>query len=154
LVFRYTPSQADVIIYKALGSAPGSEHPNALRWYNHITSYAEEHSTLPGDSSKSATDYFPEASTSAPAKAEDDDDVDLFGSDEEEDEEAEKLKAQRLAEYNAKKAAKPKPVAKVMMTFFPSCQTWLIVVYSELGHSGRQAMGVSLFIAGSFVSDL
>jgi len=37
----------------------------------------------------------------------------LFGSDEENDEEAERLKAQRLAEYTAKKAAKgPGPAAK------------------------------------------
>jgi len=115
----YAPSQADVVVYKVLGSAPGSDHPNALRWYNHITSYAEEHSTLPGDGSKSATDYFPEASTSAPPKpkADDDDDVDLFGSDdEEEDAEAEKLKAQRLAEYHAKKALKPKTIAKSLVT--------------------------------------
>lgn len=37
----------------------------------------------------------------------------MFGSDSEEDVEAERLKAQRLAEYHAKKAAKgPGPVAK------------------------------------------
>lgn len=61
------------------------------------------------------------AATAAAAEAEeeeeDDDDVDLFGSDDEEvDEAAEKLKAQRLAEYNAKKAAKPKPAAKSIVT--------------------------------------
>lgn len=45
------------------------------------------------------------------AKA-DDDDIDLFGS-EEEDPEVEKAKAERIAAYNAKKAAKgPGPVAK------------------------------------------
>lgn len=57
----------------------------------------------------------------APAAAEDDDDIDLFGSDEEEDAEAERIKAERLAEYNAKKAAKEaagkgKPAAKSMVT--------------------------------------
>lgn len=47
---------------------------------------------------------------------EEEEDIDLFGSDdEEEDAEAEKLKAQRLAEYNARKAAKPKPAAKSMV---------------------------------------
>lgn len=60
------------------------------------------------------------AATAAAAEAEeeeDDDDVDLFGSDDDEvDEAAEKLKAQRLAEYNAKKAAKPKPAAKSIVT--------------------------------------
>lgn len=55
-------------------------------------------------------------SGAAPA-AEEDDDIDLFGSDDEEvDEEAERIKAQRLAEYNAKKAAKPKPIAKTTVT--------------------------------------
>lgn len=56
-------------------------------------------------------------SEAAPAAAAEEDDIDLFGSEDEEvDEEAEKLKAQRLAEYNAKKAAKPKPIAKTTVT--------------------------------------
>jgi len=59
------------------------------------------------------------SSSSAPAKAaaapaakveeedeEDDDDIDLFGSDDEEDAAAEKLKAERVAAYNERKAAK------------------------------------------------
>jgi elongation factor 1-beta len=57
------------------------------------------------------------AAAPAAAAAGDEDDIDLFGSDDEEvDEEAEKIKAQRLAEYNAKKAAKPKPIAKTTIT--------------------------------------
>lgn len=60
------------------------------------------------------------AAKAAPAPAaedDDDDDVDLFGSDDEEvDEEAEKVKAQRIAEYNKKKAGKPKPAAKSIVT--------------------------------------
>lgn len=55
----------------------------------------------------------------APKKAEeeDDDEVDLFGSDdEEEDAEAERIKAERLAEYNKKKAGKVKPAAKSIVT--------------------------------------
>ena len=52
----------------------------------------------------------------APAAEEDDDDVDLFGSDEEEDAEAERIKAERLAEYKKKKDAKSKPVAKSVVT--------------------------------------
>ncbi|KAG0091283.1 Translation elongation factor 1 beta, partial [Podila epicladia] len=61
------------------------------------------------------------AGSAAPAPAaaaeEDDEDVDLFGSDDEEvDEEAEKIKQQRLAEYAAKKANKPKTIAKSMCT--------------------------------------
>ncbi|SAM03296.1 hypothetical protein, partial, partial [Absidia glauca] len=59
------------------------------------------------------------AAAAAPAAAaeEDEDDIDLFGSDDDEvDEEAEKVKAARIAEYNAKKANKPKPTAKTTVT--------------------------------------
>ncbi|CAO1402048.1 unnamed protein product [Diamesa serratosioi] len=42
----------------------------------------------------------------------DDDDVDLFGSEDEDNEEAEKLKAERVAAYAAKKSAKPALIAK------------------------------------------
>jgi len=45
---------------------------------------------------------------------EDDDDVDLFGDDDEEDDEAEKIKAARVAEYNAKKQAKEEKKGKVI----------------------------------------
>ncbi|XP_026802154.1 eukaryotic translation elongation factor 1 delta a (guanine nucleotide exchange protein) isoform X8 [Pangasianodon hypophthalmus] len=59
------------------------------------------------------------ASQAAPApkpkvvvkEEEEDDDIDLFGSDEE-DEEAERIKAQRVQEYAAKKAKKPALIAK------------------------------------------
>jgi len=49
------------------------------------------------------------AKAAAPAPAEeddDDDDVDLFGSDDEDDAEAERIKAERVAAYNERKAAK------------------------------------------------
>ncbi|BAO40052.1 elongation factor 1-beta [Kluyveromyces marxianus DMKU3-1042] len=96
-------TQADVAAFKAFQTA----YPEFSRWFNHIASKADEFESLP-------------AATAAAAEAEeeeDDDDVDLFGSDDEEvDEAAEKLKAQRLAEYNAKKAAKPKPAAKSIVT--------------------------------------
>jgi elongation factor 1-beta len=70
----------------------------------------------------------------APEKAaeEDDDELDLFGSDDDEvDEEAEKLKQQRLDEYNKKKAGKVKPAAKSIVTldvkpwgmYFAACVT-------------------------------
>ncbi len=54
----------------------------------------------------------------APAKkeeakpADDEDDIDLFGSDDDLDEEAEKVKAARVAEYEAKKSNKPAVTAK------------------------------------------
>jgi len=48
-----------------------------------------------------------------PADSEsEDDDEDLFGSDESEDEETKALKEKRLADYAAKKAKKPGPIAK------------------------------------------
>jgi elongation factor 1-beta len=114
-LFSFVPSQADVAVFKSLNPAPTTLH--SARWYAHIASYANEFDSLPGDKSKGADAYSPVAastSKAAPAAAADDDDVDLFGSDDDEvDEEAEKLKAQRVAEYAAKKANKPKTIAKV-----------------------------------------
>ncbi|KAK9455448.1 hypothetical protein V1511DRAFT_511266 [Dipodascopsis uninucleata] len=120
----YTPSQADVIVFKAVGSAPDSQkYPYAARWYTTIAAHESEFSSLPGDASADISSFGPElveeaVSTTAAEGDDDDDDVDLFGSDdEEEDAEAEKLKAQRLAEYQAKKASKgPKPAAKSIIT--------------------------------------
>lgn len=51
------------------------------------------------------------AAAAAKEEEEDDDDVDLFGSDEE-DEEAERIKAERVAAYAAKKSKKPALIAK------------------------------------------
>jgi len=113
----YNASQADVAVYKAVGSAPNAaKYPNAARWYAHIASFANEFASLPGEK-KPASAYGPAAPKSAPAADDDDDDDDddLFGSDSETDEEAEKLKAQRLAEYRKKKAAKPQEAAKSLV---------------------------------------
>ncbi|KAL5511801.1 hypothetical protein ACEPAH_5019 [Sanghuangporus vaninii] len=114
----YTPSQADVHVFKALGSEPSAtEFPNSARWYRHIASYSTEHASLPGSSSAGEAFTAGTSAAAAPAaKADDDDDVDLFGSDEEEDEEAERIKAERVKAYNEKKAAKPKTVAKSLVT--------------------------------------
>jgi len=122
----YTPSQADVTCFKTISSTPdAAKYPQAARWYKHIASYEEEFGGLDGDKSKAFTEYGPTAAEAedggAPVPAaggDDDDDVDLFGSDdEEEDAEAERVKQARLAEYNAKKAAKgPKPAAKSIVT--------------------------------------
>ncbi|KAF3913417.1 hypothetical protein ABW20_dc0109689 [Dactylellina cionopaga] len=123
-VSGYTPSQADVVVFKSVGSLPDpAKYPFAARWYNHINSYSEEFSTLTGEAGPLES-YGPEVTpvptadvAAAPAAEEDDDDVDLFGSDdEEEDAEAERLKAERLAEYQAKKALKTKPAAKSLVT--------------------------------------
>ncbi|KAF5101277.1 hypothetical protein D0Z00_000947 [Geotrichum galactomycetum] len=108
-------SQADVVVFKAVGSKPDAEkYSNAAEWYSKIDALSAEFETLPGDKDAKASDF----GAAAAAEEEDEDDVDLFGSDDEEvDEEAEKLKQQRLAEYAAKKAAKgPKPAAKSIVT--------------------------------------
>ncbi|CAM1506776.1 Fc.00g064170.m01.CDS01 [Cosmosporella sp. VM-42] len=123
-IYSQNPSQADVATFKALSSSPDAEkYPHAARWYKHIASYESEFATLPGDAAASYTTYGPEVAevTLNPAKApeaeaEDDDDVDLFGSDEEEDEEAARVREERLAEYKKKKDAKPKTIAKSVVT--------------------------------------
>lgn len=115
LIPRYTPSQADVLVYKAISSPPaGPTNPHVARWYTHIKSYAAEHESLAG-SSTAGEAFIGKAGDASAAAAgnEEDDEIDLFGEDEEEDAEAEKVKAERIAAYNAKKANKPKTVAKV-----------------------------------------
>nr|CAD60576.1 unnamed protein product [Podospora anserina] len=126
LLQRYSASQADVVVFKALSSAPdAAKYPNAARWYKHIASYEEEFTTLPGDASQPYTVYGPDVAevTLNPAKApaaaaeEEDEDVDLFGSDdEEEDAEAARIREERLAEYRKKKEGKAKPAAKSVVT--------------------------------------
>jgi elongation factor 1-beta len=124
----YTPSQADVTVFKAIDAAPDAkQYPYVARWYSHIQSYSTEFESLTGDSNAPLESYGPDASAltaavvggapAADAEDDDDEDVDLFGSDdEEEDKAAEELKAKRLAEYNAKKALKTKPAAKSIVT--------------------------------------
>jgi elongation factor 1-beta len=122
----YSPSQADVKVYQQIKQIPAPEkYPYAWRWYNHMLTFEAEFDSLPGDPTKDFTAYGPESSelTLNPAKApekeaeDDDDEVDLFGSDdEEEDAEAARIKEERLAEYNKKKAGKVKPAAKSIVT--------------------------------------
>ena len=115
MIISYTPSQADVAVFKALSQDLG--YPNVARWYKHIKSYEAEFSTLSGSSSAGAVftgEAAPAEKKEAIKEEADDDDIDLFGEeDEEENAEAEKLKAERVAAYNAKKANKPKTIAKV-----------------------------------------
>ncbi|KAJ7161046.1 elongation factor 1 beta/delta chain [Mycena filopes] len=113
----YAPSQADVVVFKAISSAPdASTNPHVARWYTHIQSYAAEHASLAG-SSKAGEAFLGASSAPAAAAEDDDDEVDLFGSDDEEDDaEAERVKAERVAAYTAKKANKPKTIAKSVVT--------------------------------------
>jgi len=122
---RFQKSAADAVVFQSLKSKPDSkQYPHAARWYNHIASFGDKIKSFPG-TAKDLSAYGPAGSTTtttekkaeaAPAekKAEkEDDDFELFGSDdEEEDAAAEELKQQRLKEYNEKKAAKPKVIAK------------------------------------------
>ncbi|KAI0744518.1 hypothetical protein C8Q76DRAFT_699979 [Earliella scabrosa] len=113
----YTPSQADVAVFKAISSAPdASAYPSVARWYSHIKSYEAEFASLSGSSQAGEAFLGGSSAAAEPAKADDDDEIDLFGSDDEEDAEAEKLKAERVAAYMEKKAAKPKTVAKSVCT--------------------------------------
>ncbi|BGP18267.1 hypothetical protein JCM10213_007898 [Rhodosporidiobolus nylandii] len=64
----------------------------------------------------STTELPPPVAVPAAEAEKEEEDIDLFGSDEEEDAEAEKLKAERVAAYNAKKANKPKTIAKSLVT--------------------------------------
>jgi len=125
-IVGYSPSQADVVCFKAITTPPAAaKFPNAARWYKHIASYEAEFGKLPGDASKAYSTYGPTAAVATinpaklPEKAaeEDDDDVDLFGSDdEEEDAEAVRVREERLAEYKKKKEGKVKPAAKSIVT--------------------------------------
>ncbi|QPG97048.1 hypothetical protein C2857_005677 [Epichloe festucae Fl1] len=119
----YSATQADVACFKALKSSPDAEKfPHAARWYKHIATFEDEFASLSGDASKPYTVYGPDVSevtlnpAKAPAAEDDDDDVDLFGSDDEEDGEAARVREERLAEYRKKKEAKPKTIAKSVVT--------------------------------------
>jgi len=103
-------SQADAVVFKALGKEPAATFPHAARWYRHIA--AQDQSTFQGEAKELSTFSF------VKSEEDEDDDMDLFGSDDEEvDEEAERVKAERLAEYHAKKSVKPALIAKSMITF-------------------------------------
>lgn len=92
-VVGFTATTADSTL---LALAKGSSCEHVLRWARHIASF--DISTLPAPAT-TKEQWGPQT-----VAQEEDDDIDLFGSDEDEDEENEKLKAARVAEYNAKKA--------------------------------------------------
>ncbi|KAA8593744.1 hypothetical protein FQN60_004578, partial [Etheostoma spectabile] len=101
----FAASDADMAIFDAIPSAPGSTFCHLMRWYNHIKSFQRERASLP-----SAKSQFVLPATTNDTS---DDDIDLFGSDDEaESAEADRIKEQRLAEYAAKKSKKPALVAK------------------------------------------
>merc|ERR1712117_258135 len=106
----YVPTQADTAVFEALSGAP-KDAPHALRWYNHIKSFAAGMKQFP-KASKDGSAYTSGAAAAA-SNADDDDDVDLFGSDEEEDDEEKKrITEERLKAYHEKKSKKPALIAK------------------------------------------
>jgi len=109
----WTPSQADNVIFEALGTAPPGDLFNALRWFNHINSWSEAERKAFTGTRKPVESYG--AAAPAAAGKKDDDDVDLFGSDDEDDEEKERIRQERMKAYAAKKSTKPVLVAKSMV---------------------------------------
>jgi len=121
----YVPTQADVVVFKALSGPPNST-VNALRWFRHITSFGADTAVFPAAGVDTAKLVGAAAAAAKPAVAaparpakkvveeeeEDDDDFDMFASDDEVDEEAEAEKQKRLAAYAEKKAKKPALIAK------------------------------------------
>jgi len=117
------PSQSDAVVFGALKDINHAKYENIVRWYKHIASWSEAErqrftgakkplSEIGGASTTKAAAHAPGATACAAPAAGDDDDFELFGSDEEDDAAAEKLKAERVAAYSAKKANKPAIVAK------------------------------------------
>jgi len=114
----WTVSGEDVAVFKKV-SKPSASQQNALRWWNHINSFSAVFNGLESQLKNV------EAQQAAAEEEDDDDDDDFFASSDEEDEEskkaAEELKAKRVAEYNARKAAKEekkgKTIAKSSITF-------------------------------------
>lgn len=119
----YLPTQADLTVLRAISGAPVGDYVNALRWFKHVSSFAAAETAAFAKADfevavgGAAAAPKAAAAPARPAKKvveeeEDDDDFDMFASDDEVDEEAEKIKAERLAAYKAKKSTKPVLVAK------------------------------------------
>ncbi|XP_072179863.1 elongation factor 1-beta-like [Diadema setosum] len=87
----YTPSQADVVVFKAMSGAPKAELFNALRWYNQIKSYSSQFDSLPGVK-KALGEYGPSGTAAPAAKDDDSDDFDCFGSDDSDDDDSTPVK--------------------------------------------------------------
>eukprot|EP01115_Flamella_aegyptia_P006499 TRINITY_DN2714_c0_g1_i1.p1 TRINITY_DN2714_c0_g1~~TRINITY_DN2714_c0_g1_i1.p1 ORF type:complete len:219 (-),score=105.35 TRINITY_DN2714_c0_g1_i1:17-673(-) len=94
----YTPSSADVEVLAQVTSAPdASKAPHAARWYQHISSFAEEERKSWGSVAASTT------TTTEAKESKDENDIDLFADDN--DDEWEKEIQRRADENEAKKAA-------------------------------------------------
>ncbi|CAI2727592.1 unnamed protein product [Schistosoma spindalis] len=105
----FQPTQADVSTFIALEKSPSPNFGNILRWYKHIDSFGAERKSFPAP--QESANPQP-AKCASPAAS---DEFDLFGSDN--DEEYEKLRSERQAAYEEKKAKKVIPAAKSMVVF-------------------------------------
>ncbi|XP_067142215.1 elongation factor 1-beta-like [Centruroides vittatus] len=103
----YQKSEADTKVVQQLRTPPPSTYAHALRWYKHIKSH--EHEIIGFPQSIESNEL---AEKRNKVDDDDDDDLGLFGSDDDMDEEIEKLKEERLKQYEEKKAKKPATVAK------------------------------------------
>jgi len=110
----YIPSKSDIYIFDTLAISPKGDYAHVQRYYRHIESFSnDEKSKWSGQAPQEP--IYKQTISSNPAKPaadDDDDDMDLFGSDEEDDAEAERIKAERVAAYQAKKSNKPALIAK------------------------------------------
>merc|ERR1712226_832418 len=100
-VTGFTATQDDVSRFLQIKLVPAALK-NLQRWWKHISSFEGDFDSLPGV--KGTPPKVEQAA--APVAAEEEEDED--------DDEAEKIKAARVAEYNAKKAAKEEKKGKVV----------------------------------------
>merc|ERR1712135_132576 len=85
-VAGWTPSQEDVKVFQSIKSSPDAKFINALRWWKNLASYKSEFGSFGAGAAQA----------------------------EEENEEAERIKAERIAAYNARKSAKEEKKGKVI----------------------------------------
>jgi len=48
-IASHEPSQADTVVFEALGQTPPASQPHVLRWYSHISSFGGAKSQFPGE---------------------------------------------------------------------------------------------------------
>jgi elongation factor 1-beta len=127
----FAPTQTDLALHAALGSAPSAaQYPNVARYYSHISSFAgkslpeglpSSSGAAPAAASGKGAAAAPAAAAAKPAAktaakpAADDEEVDLFGDDG--DAAAAKVAAPVAAAPAAAKKEKAKPIAKSICTY-------------------------------------
>ncbi|KAL7676663.1 hypothetical protein ACOME3_002911 [Neoechinorhynchus agilis] len=114
-IVGFEPSSVDLFLLDHIKVSLTDKHVNLKRWHSHMNSFdqnerAKFHSIKCNDLSKFGLNI--------PPSNNDDDDIDLFASDTEEDTaEQERIKQERIAMYEQKKATKTKAAAKSNVVF-------------------------------------